>query len=563
MASTIYTPKPGKNTFDLSHEVKMTGNMGNLYPCFIQDVIPGDSYKVKTQQMIRFSPLLAPMMHNIDFKLDYFFVPYRLVWSEWKDFITGGEDGNDLPSYPRFQVTSTAIANSYLAKGSLADYMGIPPIGGTTTGAWQNISASLPQEIDILKFRAYQLIYHEYFRDQNVGTEYDQYTDSGIQADSGGRLTDQLTLRKSNWAKDYFTSALPFLQRGGEVTLPLGATAPLLYGDYGDSNDNQYARRPYSVDPAGYLTSVNGNFRTDSSGIVDSPTGTGQMKIDVTNSHVVDLSNATGSTINALRKASALQQWLELMARAGSRYREQIYAIFGEKIPDYTVQIPKYLGGGKTPIMISEVLSTYSDTATAGTGSSQNRPLGDMGGHALALGDNIGFTESFDEHGVILGLCRVIPKASYTQGLNKFWQKFDKFDHYFPQFANLGEQEVYAKELYVGGTTATSGLSSDNPEGLGGGNNDETVFGYQQRYAEYKYKENQVAGDFHDTLAFWELSRRFNAAAPTLNQAFIECTPDDRIFAIQDATEDKLWMSLWHDVSAIRPIPYHSNPSLT
>ena len=209
MASTIYTPKPGKNTFDLSHEVKMTGNMGNLYPCFIQDVIPGDSYKVNTQQLIRFSPLLAPMMHSVDFKLDYFFVPYRLVWSEWKDFITGGEDGNDLPSYPRFKVESSAIANSYLPKGSLADYMGIPPIGATTTGAWQDISGG-KQEIGILKFRAYQLIWHEYFRDQNVGTEYTQYTDSGLQADSGGRLTDQLTLRKSNWQKDYFTSALPF-----------------------------------------------------------------------------------------------------------------------------------------------------------------------------------------------------------------------------------------------------------------------------------------------------------------------------------------------------------------
>jgi hypothetical protein len=555
MASTIYTPKPGKNTFDLSHEVKMTGNMGNLYPCFIQDVIPGDSYQVKTQQMIRFSPLLAPMMHNIDFKLDYFFVPYRLVWSEWKDFITGGEDGNDLPSYPRFKVESTAFANSYLAKGMLPDYMGIPPIGGTTTGAWQAIStnSAKQQELGILKFRAYQLIYHEYFRDQNVGTEYTQHTDSGVQADSGGKLTDQLTLRKSNWAKDYFTSALPFLQRGGEVTLPLGGTAPLLYGDYGGDNDDAtLLRQPYSVDPAGLKSSFSaGSVDTNSDAQYKHPSNSTLLNWDISKTHAVDLANATGATINALRKASALQQWLELMARAGSRYREQIYAIFGEKIPDYTVQIPKYLGGGKTPIMISEVLSTYSDASTAGTGASQNRPQGDMSGHALALGDNIGFTESFDEHGVILGLCRVIPKASYTQGLGKFWQKFDKFDHYFPQFANLGEQEVYNKELYIKGAI----------ESVAG--YDEAIFGYQQRYAEYKYKENQVAGDFHDTLAFWELSRRFDAGAPTLNQSFIECTPDDRIFAITDATEDKLWMSLWHDVSAIRPIPYHSNPSLT
>lgn len=560
MASTIYTPKPGKNNFDLSHEVKLTGNMGNLYPCFIQDVIPGDSYKVDTQQLVRMSPLLAPMMHNVDFKLDYFFVPYRLVWDEWKDFITGGEDGNDLPSYPRFRVESTAFCNSYLAKGMLPDYMGIPPIGATTTGAWQAIAGATDrqQEIGILKFRAYQLIWHEYFRDQNVGTEYTQYTDSGLQADSGGRLTDQLTLRKSNWAKDYFTSALPFLQRGGEVTLPLGGTASIVYGDYdhldGITGDDVTSfRKKYSVDPIGYKVNYNNNILTNSAGALHD--GTNHINIDVSQTHAVDLSSATGATINALRKASALQQWLELMARAGSRYREQIYAIFGEKIPDYTVQIPKYLGGGKTPIMISEVLSTYSDTSTAGTGASQNRPQGDMSGHALALGSDIGFTESFDEHGVILGLCRVIPKASYTQGLNKFWQKFDKFDHYFPQFANLGEQEIFAKELYIKGNNISV--------------HDSAIFGYQQRYAEYKYKENMVSGDFHDTLAHWELSRRFPGDAPVLNQSFIECTPSTRIFAIDDSDlpeaqqEDKLWISLWHSVSAVRPIPYHSNPSLT
>jgi len=546
----IYVKKPRKNNFDLSHEVKMTGNMGNLYPCYIQDVIPGDSYKVNTQQLIRFSPLLAPMMHNIDFKLDYFFVPYRLVWDEWKDFITGGEDGNDLPSYPRFTVANNSIASSYLAKGSLADYMGIPPYVAGTAGAWQNINTSAAADIDILKFRAYQLIYHEYFRDQNVGTEYEQYSDSGVQADSGSRLTDQLTLRKSNWQKDYFTSSLPFLQRGGEVTLPLGDLAPRVYGDYDSlsslSVDRTALRRPYSEDPAGWITS--GSLVADGGGYLDMSDGT-NANVDVSASHAVDLSSATGATINELRKASALQEWLELMARAGSRYREQIYAIFGERIQDYTVQIPKYLGGGKTPIMISEVLSTYSDASTAGTGSSENRPMGDMAGHALALGDNIGFTESFDEHGVILGLCRIIPKSSYVQGLTKFWQKFDKFDHYFPQFANLGEQEVYNQELYVKGDT--------------GSTKDKAIFGYQQRYAEYKYAENRVAGDFRDTLDHWELSRRFTDY-PVLNQSFIECDDSEtnRIFAINDST-DKIWMSLYHKVSAVRPIPYFSNPSLT
>ena len=546
----IRVNKPNKNKFDLSHEVKMSGEMGNLYPCFIHDVIPGDSYRVDTQQLVRFSPMLAPMMHNVDFKLDYFFVPYRLVWDEWKDFITGGEDGNDLPSFPRVQVDQT-LCTTYLQKGSLADYMGVPPqiTSDNKAGAWANPSGS--QYLDMLKFRAYQLIYHEYFRDQNVGTEYSQYKTSGIQT---GNLDDQLVLRKSNWKKDYFTSALPFLQRGAEVTLPLGSTAPLLYGDYanplsqtGLTTDNTVVRKPYSTDP-NYLVSNLGisSLTTDSDARIQS--GSTKVNFDVSSTHAVDLSTATGATINELRKASALQQWLELMARAGSRYREQIYAVFGERIPDYTVQIPKYLGGGKTSIMVSEVLSTYSDTVrdSATTGTTENRPMGDMAGHALGLGDNIGFSQSFDEHGVILGLCRVIPKASYVQGLDRFWQKFDKFDHYFPQFANLGEQEIYNKELYVDGTDTA----------------DSTIFGYQQRYAEYKYKESRIAGDFRDTLAHWELSRRFPGNAPLLNQSFIECTPDDRIFAI-NTDDDKIWMSLYHKVDALRPIPYFSNPSLT
>jgi hypothetical protein len=537
--NAIYNKKPNKNNFDLSHEVKMTGNMGELYPCYIQDVIPGDSFKVNTQQLVRFSPLLAPMMHNVDFKLDYFFVPYRIVWDEWKDFITGGEDGNDLPSYPRIKIDGTTQA--LLGKGSLADYMGVPPTtgtAGTKGGAWNDIQTGKEHYISALPFRAYQLIHHEYFRDQNVGDEFEQFTSSGITTASDAVTI--MSLKKSNWQKDYFTSALPFLQRGAEVTLPLGSTAPIIYNNSGSPAEFK--------DNTGAVI-ANANFDGASSmqtNAVGNPyaylPGATQIDIDNADSLLADLSTATGATINELRKASALQQWLELMARAGSRYREQIHAIFGERIPDYTVQIPKYLGGGKTPIMVSEILSTYEDKSV-----STSRPAGDMYGHALGLGDNIGFRQSFNEHGIILGLCRIIPKASYVQGLNKFWQKFDKFDHYFPQFANLGEQEVYKKELYIEGNET----------------DDNQIFGYQQRYAEYKYAENRVAGDFRDTLAHWELSRRFENTAPVLNQSFIECAPDTRIFAITDASEDKCWISLYHKVSAVRPIPYFSNPSLT
>lgn len=535
--------KPKKNKFDLSREVKMSSQMGYLYPCFIQEVIPGDSYKVETQGLHRLSPMLAPPMQRIDWKVDYFYVPYRLVWSEWKDFITGGEDGTDLPSFPRVTVSSTFKTN-HLQKGSLADYMGVP-VENSSDSVWAGTSTE-GQQLSLLYFRAYQLIWHEYFRDQNVGAEYTQFVNSGIVTNTDD-IAGHFTLRRSNWEKDYFTSALPFLQRGPEITLPLGSTASLQYDPYAQDVAITRVKKAGNYENITLESLGAGNTGTDNSGYLQfgqpgSP-GTDYFyaALDVSAHHNVDLTTATSATINELRKATALQRWLELMARGGSRYREQIHTLFGERIPDYTVQVPQHLGGGKVPIMMSEVIAQAQESSTS------ERPLGSLGGHGIGVFDNIGFTQSFDEHGVILGLCRTIPKNNvYKQGLSRFFQKFDKFDHYFPQFANLGEQEIYNKEIYCKGNDT----------------DDQAIFGYQQRYAEYKYACSRIAGDFRDSLNYWELSREFTDY-PVLNQSFIECNPDDRIFAITDTTEDKIWSSLYHKVDALRPIPYHSNPSLT
>ena len=532
MLTQIQTRKPQKNKFNLSREAKLTCNMGQLVPVFMQEVIPGDSFKVDTQQLVRFSPLLAPAMQRIDFKLDYFYVPYRIIWDEWKDFITGGEDGNDLPSFPRWQVNTANTV--YLKKGTLQDYLGLPAAEGGNE--YMQLGGNNYFDLSILPQRAYQLIYHEYFRDQNVGTEFTQHTSSGVQQ----ALQDQLTLRNTNWEKDYFTSALPFLQRGPEVVLPLGGIAPLettIPSSYPSFAQNFNGNTGETYTPGGQDLYTNG---------LDSAirgAGGALLRVDVSGHTHADLSQATAATINELRKASALQQWLELMARAGSRYREQIFAMFGERIPDYTVQVPQYLGGGKTPIMISEVLSNYQDSQDP-----NGAPVGEMYGHAVGLGDNLGFTQSFDEHGVILGLARVVPKSSYVQGINKHWTKFDKFDHYFPQFANLGEQEVNNLELFVTGDPSI----------------DDAPFGYQQRYAEYKYCHNTLAGDFIDELSFWELSRRFTNT-PVLNQDFVECNDDSnsRIFAVEDEEVNKLWIQLYHAVDALRAMPYHANPMLT
>lgn len=543
MLSHIQTKKPSKNRFDLSYPSKITGNMGVLYPCYLAEVVPGDSFRVDTSQMVRFSPLLAPAYENIDIKLDYFFIPYRLVWDEWKDFITGGEDGNDLPSFPRFPVTQQ-FRDEFLKKNDLLCYMGVPPAIDTGEAVtWEEVPIDdSGQHLSLLQARAYQLTHHEYFRDQNVGTEYEQYRTSGIE-DNLSNLRDQLTIRRTSWEKDYFTSALPFLQRGSEVTLPLGNIAPVVVNEDALPGVGGTNFPPVWRNVSDGSTAQGSLVADNPSGITETPINN-SVYLDPNTSLEVDLQNATAATINELRKASALQEWLELMARAGSRYREQIYAMFGERIPDYTVQVPQYLGGGRTPVMISEVLSTYQNNDSA----NPDRPQGDMTGHAIATGSNIGFQQNFQEHGVVLGLVRVVPRTTYVQGLPRFWTKFDKFDYYFPHFAHLGEQEILNKELFV------LGSGDDGDDGA--------IFGYQQRYAEYKYAKGMIAGDFYDNLAFWELSRRF-PSVPVLNQSFIECNPDKRIFAIEDPDEDSLWMFFYHKVDALRPIPYFSNPTLT
>lgn len=501
----VMVNRPKRNNFDLSHEVKMSGKGGYLYPCFNMEVIPGDTFSVSTEVFIRFAPMIAPVMHRMDCKIDFFFTPYRLLWNEWEDFITGGDDGTELPSFPRFQLTSTFISNVG-QKGHLSDYLGFP-VGVSNDSEY----------ISALPFRAYQKIYNEFYRDQNVIDEVTEYNSSGIQ----GALIPQCSLRKRAWEKDYFTSCLPWPQKGTEVEIPLNITeSSITYKNPAIAN-----RPDVPETTSGALTA------RVSDGGIETPTGPFELQ----NIESID---ATEVTINELRRATKLQRWLERAARTGSRYIEQIYSHFGVRSSDARLQRPEYLGGGKVPVQISEVLAT----AQSSEATTPEIAVGEMAGHGVSAGYGIGFKRSFEEHGIILGILTVIPRTNYYQGINKFWQKFDKFDYFWPDFANLGEQEVYQKELYHSGS----------------GN--DTIFGYQQRYAEYKYKDSTVHGDFRDTLNFWHQARQFTSA-PTLSQTFLESEIDDRIFAVQDGT-DYLWMQLYHKVNALRPIPLFSIPEL-
>lgn len=516
--------EPRRNQFDLSHERKQTQQMGDLVPCYLQEVVPGDTFNMNTEILVRFAPMLAPLMHRVDVHIHYFYVPNRIIWSEWEDFITGGEDGTELPSFPRIRLDTYGIAQT--AKGKLADYLGINDLSAGV--------ASVDLEVSALPFRAYQLIYDEYYRDQNLTDPIETAVSSGVIHDDTeqGKL---MTMRKRAWEKDYFTSALPWTQRGAEIQLPLGDTANVNFTVDGTI-------RTRFVDNAGNNVDGGNLAPKLSAGGTLFNSHTGGATLDVNNADAleVDLSTATAATINDLRLALRLQRWLETSARAGSRYIEQIHAHYGVRVKDYRLQRPEFLGGGKTPVQVSEVLNQYQDQSNA-----NDTPVGEMFGHAISFGEQNGFNAFFPEHGYIIGICSIVPRTNYQNGLHRHWHKFDKFDFYFPEFAHLGEQEVKVKELYY------THVHADNEE----------TFGYQQRFAEYKYNNSTIHGDFRDDFDYWHLGRKFTSK-PVLNTSFIECNPDQRIFAVTDTSVHKCWVSMYHKISAQRPIPYFAIPSI-
>lgn len=515
-----------RSVFDLSHEHKLTCDMGKLIPIFCEDVLPGDTFKVKTDIVVRLQALLAPIMHRVDVFTHFFFVPNRLIFDKWEDFITGGEDGTDNTVAP----TITADSTNGFAIGSLADYFGIP------TGV-----PSL--EVSALPFRAYDLIYNEWYRDENIIPEVSISTSAG--ADS----TTSTTLLSRAWEHDYFTKCLPWTQRGSQVTLPLaGGTVPVKFGD--TVVDSYYTSDSSSVlsnFPGKSAVAVAGRTGTSGSFYSIYKLSSGESFSGSSLSEgsglslVADLSGSSASsTINNLRQAFKVQQFMEISARGGARYIESILSHFGVKSSDYRLQRPVYLGGGRSPIVISEVLQTSS---TSGT-----QALGDMGGHGFSAQRTHEFTRFFEEHGWIIGIMSIMPRTSYQQGLNRMWSRSTRYEYYWPIFAHLGEQGVLNKEIYAQNPSVvdSAGVSVN-----------EKVFGYLPRYQEYRERESQVHGQMRSTLDFWHMGRIFSSL-PELNANFINSDPTKRIEAVTN--EDNCLVNIYHNVKAIRPIPKKGVP---
>lgn len=506
MFQSIKINRPKLSKFDLSHEHKLSCNMGSLIPIMTQEVVPGDRFRVNSEIMMRMAPMLAPVMHRVNVWVHYFFVPNRLIWNEWEDFITGGIDGNQAPVHPYYEVAALNGAG-YFDVGSLADYFGFPLIDtGTTVTVDQSISA--------LPFRAYNSIFKEYYIDRNLAVQADY--EFSVASGNANADVNPLRLRRRAWEKDYFTSALPWAQRGTPISIPGTAN----YADVATVHEADGTL----VDTQSTIGQfANGNLAVNYQ--VSSQGGSIHNLEDI------------GIDINDLRTSNSLQRWLELAARGGSRYIEQVKAFFGVSSSDARLQRPEYLGGGRQNVVISEVLQT-SDTAEGTT------PQGNMAGHGVSVGSSNRFSRRFEEHGFVMGIMSVLPRTAYQQGIDRMFARNDRFDYYWPQFAHLGEQEIRNAEVYYDGTTEAA-----------------DTWGYQSRYAEYKYKTSQISGDFRTNLNFWHMGRIFTAPPP-LNNAFVVANPTHRIFANTTETDHKLWVQVYNKVDALRPMPYYGTPRL-
>lgn len=535
-------PFNSRNVFNLTNERKFTCNMGKLVPFMMEEVYPGDDWKVKTECVLRLQPMLAPIMHRVDVFTHFWFVPNRLLWKDWEGFITGGKYGNDSPNrdgtnpYVKPFVTLTSPS-----KNALSTYLGLPCVQNYPD---QTIYDPGTYTVDAMPFRAIQLIWNENYRDENLQDEVE------ISLDGGEDLTvNTSVLPVRCWEKDYFTSALPWQQRGDPAYLPLGLSAPtsvygngkslgLTDGTRGYITANGIVGNAYNI-ITGDATSTNVGTNVDGISITGATKALGINQNPKYSGLIgtTDLTSASAVSVSDVRTAFQVQKFLEKSARAGYRYIEYILEHFGVHSPDARLQRPEFLGGGRSPVIVSEVLQT---SETSATGTAQ----GNMAGHGINVNANHAFTKSFTEQGYIIGLMSILPRTSYQQGINRMWLRQTKYDYLVPVLSHLSMQGIMTAELYQSGTGT-----------------DRMIWGYQNRYDELRRRESHVAGDFVDNMNFWHMGRIF-ANKPQLNADFVASDPTKRIFAVTDQTSDACIVDLLVNARAIRPLPKHGNPGL-
>lgn len=463
-----------RSKHSLSHYHLTSMNQGKLVPISMFEVLPGDTIQMSTSALVRMSPLVAPVMHPVHAKIHHWFVPYRLLWDSWENFITGGPNGTDSSVRPYISVD-----NGFA--GTLANYLGLP------VGTYSAL------QISALPFRAYAKIFNEWYRDQDLVAPV------GFSDASGLDTTTNTTLLSPAWEKDYFTSARTTEQKGATASVPITTVSG--------------AQGLFRVTSSGLIQGTAGAVVNESGGGLEVPAGTNAY-YDPNGSMTID--------VNDLRESLAIQRYREARARFGSRYTEYLRYL-GVNSSDARLQRPEYLGGGKQTVQFSEVLQTAEGTD----------PVGMMRGHGIGAMRSNRWRRFFEEHGVVMSLMYTQPRTVYMQAMNRSWFKTTKEMYWQKELEHIGQQSIYNREVYA----------------MGAG--PDQVWGYQDRYDEYRRQESRVSGEFATTLKYWHMARDM-ASAPALNASFVTSNPTDRIYA--SSTTDEMYVMAMHSIQARRMV---------
>lgn len=531
-----------RSTFDRSSSHKTSFNVGDVIPFYIDEVLPGDTFNVKTSKVVRMQSLLTPLMDNIYLDTYFFFVPNRLVWEHWRELNGENTTSAWIPTV-EYQVPQVTAPTGGWSVGSLADYFGIPV-------SVSNLSVSA------LPFRAYALIMNEWFRDENLSDPLNiPVTDATVVGSNGANyITDVVKGGKPFKAakyRDYFTSCLPSPQKGPDVQIPVAQPGAIPVFSASPTHvstppsDSGLSASAMSFNGPGFSnmylkTGSSGNFPRDAS--FGGSTVEGLVSVSPNNLYAFQDGTAAAATINQLRLAFQIQKLYERDARGGTRYIEILKSHFGVTSPDARLQRPEYLGGNRVPIRINQVLQSSETTSTS--------PQGNPTGQSLTTDVHYDFKKSFVEHGFVIGVMVARYDHTYQQGLERFWSRKDRFDYYWPVFANIGEQAVLNKEIFAQGTSV-----------------DNEVFGYQEAWADYRYKPNRVSGEMRSaapqSLESWHLADDYNTL-PSLSDSWIreDSATVNRVLAVSERVANQLFADIYIQNKCTRPMPMYSVPGL-